>query len=202
MRAERPGTESRVQSEAREGNQNMRANPVVIVLALVALAPCAVDAAEGQRELGVGIAGLTHIFGGGSSGTALGVPNPATTVTPTVYATFFTGSRLAFEPQLGFAFLTGDGDSMHTLSLAGQVDYLLKGSGENSAYGFGRAWLVNAGGDGDSTTRFALGLGVGYRYLLGGRGVIRPEVRFDHMFPKNGSSSNFLTAAVSMGLTF
>jgi hypothetical protein len=180
----------------------MRASRVVIVLALVALVPCAVNAAEAEREFGVGIAGLTHIFGGGSSGTALGVPNPVTTVTPTVYATFFTDSRLAFEPQLGFAFLTSDGSSMHTLSLAGQVDYLLKESVKKTPYVFGRAWLVNAGGDGDSATRFALGAGAGYRYLLGGRGVIRPELRFDHMFPKNGSSSNFLTAAVSMGLTF
>jgi hypothetical protein len=86
------------------------------------------------------------------------------------------------------------GSSVHTLTLAGQADYLFKDFHHNSPYLFGRAFLSNTGGGGEGTpaeTRLATGGGVGYRFPFG-RAVLRLEGRFDHIFPKDSEPAQNL----------
>ena len=61
---------------------------------------------------------------------------------------------------------------------------------------------MNVGGFGsDSVTHEALGVGVGFRRALGGRGVVRVEGRYDHMFADSGNGYDMLSASVSLGIT-
>jgi hypothetical protein len=173
-------------------------------LAVITLAPRALHAGEAENrkaEVGVGIVGLSVYSQEGETITTLGVPS-ATFVTPAaVYASFFVTPSLALEPQLGVVYVSGDDASFHIATLAGQVDYFFKGRERPSPYVFGRGSFSNVGGDGDSDSSSSFGGGLGYRFPVGGRALLRLEGRFDHRLENDfDSGANTFSVSLSLGL--
>jgi len=160
------------------------------------------DREDRKAEVGVGLAGFSVISQQDDTTTVLGVPNGGFFPTPAVYASFFVTPKLALEPQLGLVYLSGGDSSLHAATLTGQVDYFFKGRETPSPYLLARGSLVDAGGDGDSETRFSFGAGLGYRVPVGGRAVLRFEGRFDRRLARDFDPGvNTFAAAINLGIT-
>ena len=173
-------------------------------LAVIILAPRALHAADAENrkaEVGVGIVGLSVFSQEGETITMLGVPNTTFFAPAVVYASFFVTPKLALEPQLGFLYVSEDDDSYHIATFAGQVDYFFKGKERPSPYVFGRGSFTNVGGDDDSDTSSSLGGGLGYRFPVGGRALLRIEGRFDHRFEQDfDPGANTFSVSLSLGM--
>lgn len=173
-------------------------------LAAIILAPGALHAGEAENrnaEVGVGIVGLSVYSQEGETITVLGAPNGTVFTPAAVYASFFVTPRLALEPQLGVVYVSGDDESFHIATFAGQVGYFFKGKERPSPYVFGRGSFTNAGGAGDSDTSSSFGGGLGYRFPLGGRALLRLEGRFDHRLEGDfDSGANTFSVSLSLGM--
>jgi hypothetical protein len=173
-------------------------------LAVITLVPGALHAGEAEdrkAELGVGIVGVSVYSQEGETVTTLGAPNGSFFAPASVYASFFVTPRLALEPQLGVVYVSGGDSSFHIATFAGQVDYFFKGRERPSPYVFGRGSLITAGGEGDSDTSSSFGGGLGYRFPVGGRALLRLEGRFDHRLESDfDSGANIFSVAVSLGI--
>lgn len=160
------------------------------------------DKEDRKGEIGVGLAGFSVISQGDDTTTVVGVPNGGLFSTPAVYGSFFVTPKLALEPQLGLLYLSGGEGSAHSATLTGQANYFFKGRQTPSPYLLGRGSLVNAGGGGDSETRFSFGAGLGYRVPVGDRAVLRFEGRFDRRLAKDFDPAvNTIGAAIHLGIT-
>jgi len=161
-----------------------RALALAIVLTSVAAGVTAAEPADRKAEIGLGLAGVVVTSVGGDSVFAVGAP-----ASSAVHATLFVSPRLALEPQLAFTFASSDGDSVHALVLAGQVDYFLGDRNTKSPFLFGRGLLQRVGDSDVSYTSTGVGGGVGYRIPIGDRAVFRLEGRYDHLFESDSRSS-------------
>jgi hypothetical protein len=174
-------------------------------LAVITLAPGALHAGDAENrkaEIGVGIVGLSVYSQEGETITVLGAPNTTFVAPASVYASFFVTPRLALEPQLGVLYVSQDGESYHIATFAGQVGYFFKGRERPSPYVFGRGSFTNVGGDDDSDTGSSFGGGLGYRFPVGGRALLRLEGRFDHRLEDDfNSDANTFSVSLSLGMT-
>jgi hypothetical protein len=172
--------------------------------AVIMLAPGALSAQEAEdrkAEVGVGMVGLSVYSTGSETVTVVGAPHATFFAPATIYASFFVSRRLALEPQAGVIFLSQNGGSYHLATFAGQVDYFFKDRQRSSPYVFGRGSLTTIGGDEESDTSSSLGGGLGYRFPVGGRALLRVEGRFDHRFEQEFESSvNTFSLSFSLGL--
>jgi hypothetical protein len=185
-------------------------NVMAKMLVAAALLPAAAAAEEGsarpaRTELGVGIMGLSVRSQDGETLTGLGLPNPGLSFlsSPRLYAGIPLSRRWMVEPQVGFTYFSGDDDKASLVSFAGQADYFFEGTSRPSAFafGFGRLDHVDLGDFSDSTTKYGLGGGLGYRIPIGDRGVIRVEGRYDHTLASDGDSgASTFSVGASLGL--
>jgi len=111
--------------------------------------------------------------------TVIGIPSAGFgLLSQGVYASLFIGTRLAVEPQIGFNWMSFEGDSEHFLSLAAQVTYFVQGTERRSPYVFAAAGILEASGQ--EYTPKAFSAGAGYRLLAGDRLVFRVDARYTH----------------------
>lgn len=157
-----------------------RARHPIHALCLAAAFAFAASPAHAQQrfELGASVINLSFIVDESDDNVVvLGVPNVGFgLMNPGVYGSFFVGPRVSIEPQLSLTWLHGDGESTHLINAAIQANYFLRGSDRTSAYVFG-----TVGGffvDEAPTTPVTFGGGIGYRWRLGDRLVMRLDGRY------------------------
>ena len=172
----------------------------LLVAAALVIAVATPARAQGTgMEIGTSLVGLAVNWGDHTqTSTTLGIPSAGFgLVNPGVYVSVFAGSHIAVEPQIGLVFRSAGGHSAHALTVAGQVDYLLKGSRASSPYVFGSAGLLSASGAGPTPKFFSAG--AGYRKLVGDRLTMRIDGRVTHFTDGLG---NALVFGVSLGGVF
>lgn len=166
--------------------------------ALVALNGSPAIAADRPIELGTSL--TTAAIGvGDNSGGVVGVPTSSFgLVGPGVFATFFPSARIGIEPQLGLIYVRQRGESVHFVSLAGQVDYFFRGIEQRSPYVFGGAGLTDVSAS--ETTPKSVTVGIGYRIPIGNLSL-RVDGRLAHVTSR-GDDSNSLVFGLSIGGLF
>src|SRR5262245_38659583 len=108
---------------------------LAVAAALVSAAPLASYAQDHRSELGASLFGISHYQQFDEGFTAVAVPGSSFfTVTPGLYAAFSLGDKVQLSPQLGYNLISSDGESIHNLSLGGEVDYLFSGRAKSSPY--------------------------------------------------------------------
>ena len=167
---------------------------LAIVTACLLLNSPAVRAAEQKVEIGAAL--TTVMVGiGDNDVTIFGVPSGELEFfNPSVYASFFVGSYLAIEPQLGVQVVSSNGHTEHAANLTGQVDYFVLGSEKSSPYVFGGAGVFDASGT--SVTPKTFSAGAGYRVPVGDRLAFRFDGHVTHLTEGGG---NVIFFAVSIG---
>jgi hypothetical protein len=127
---------------------------------------------------------------GDNNGSTFGIPSAGFgLINPGAYASVFVGSHFAVEPQIGFMWFSGDGDSGHFLNFSGQADYFVSGTSKPSAFIFGAAGVVDISGAG--VTPKTVGAGAGVRMPVGDRLAFRLEGRFTHLTEDAGDQVAF-----------
>jgi len=117
------------------------------------------------------------------------------------YLSLFLGSRFAIEPQVGFLWMSFDGNSDHLLSAAGQFSYYALGTDRRSPYLFGTVGIASVSSEDYSPKSF--GGGAGYRIPVGDRLVFRIDGRYAHYTGEfAGESFDAVSLAVSIGGAF
>jgi hypothetical protein len=134
--------------------------------------------------------------------STLGVPSGGFGIlNPGMFASFFVGTHLAIEPQIGLIWASFDGESEHILNFVGQVDYFLRGTTEASPYVFGAAGVVDMS-DSDYTPK-SFGFGAGYRIPVGDRLTFRVDGRYTRFTGEfEDDDSNALAFTLSIGGVF
>jgi hypothetical protein len=146
---------------------------------------------QAQPKLEVGASLASAIVGtGDNGGSTFGIPSAGFgLINPGAYASVFVGSHFAVEPQIGFMWFSGDGDSGHFLNFTGQADYFVSGISQPSPFVFVAAGVVSISGAG--TTPKTVGAGAGYRIRVGDRLVFRLDGRFTHVTENAGDQVTF-----------
>lgn len=172
---------------------------LVRTLAVLALVIGISAPAMAQVEVGASLAGVTFMKeDGGGSLTAFGSPSGSLfgLFTPGTYVSVFLTSHVAAEGVVGFLTLSGEGESVHALNAAAQVDWVVKGEGSSSPYLFGAVGVMHATDSGAVAT---YGGGGGYRFKCGDRLVLRVQGRYTRVGSDGG---NVFDAGVSIGGLF
>ena len=139
------------------------------VLTLAVLVPCTAQA-QTTVELGTGI-GASIIFEEGSSITQIGVPGPGAGAfglfgQAPLYASFLMGNGMMVLPEVAFSLVSGEGETLTTLTTSLHAGYAFQGAGGNSPYvtvNGGFQWIDY---DYGSDTNFGLGARAGYRIVV------------------------------------
>ena len=149
-------------------------------------------------EIGTSLASLMVGFGDGGTGTILGIPSGGFGIlSPSLYASIFVAPKISIEPQVGLIVISSDGETAHLASVAGQVNYFLRGTRESSPYVFGSVGFFSATGAESNPT--SVSGGAGYRMALGDRLTMRADGRITH-FTEGGGNAFALT--ISLGGVF
>jgi hypothetical protein len=187
--------------DERGTEENMRSHTSLPLLPIVAacllLNSPPARAAEPKIEVG---AALTDVMVGIGSNdvTIFGLPSGELDFfNPSVYASFFVGSHLAIEPQVGVQVISTSGHTSHVANLTGQVDYFVLGTGKSSPYVFGGAGVVDMSGS--SVTPKTFSAGGGYRVPVGDRLAFRFDGHVTHL---TEGGDNVIFFAVSIGGVF
>jgi len=135
----------------------------IAVATLLAAAPT--QAQQGGVEIGTE-AGVSVLRAGGSNVTIFGIPGASIQGSSAIYATIFTSSNVAIEPQLNFTAIRAGGETLSSLGFAGRVKYFFTGTSVGSAYLVGDGALSRLSGGGESESDFAVGGGIGYRSVI------------------------------------
>lgn len=171
----------------------------MFTLAVLAFAaPVASQTVVGP-EIGVQ-GGLTRWSDNNGDGiTIISLPAHSYPVAAMGYATFFTPSHTAIEPQLGYTYVS-NGDGVSRIAFAMQLMQFSKANAapQNSAYGLINAGIVGAFGSGGSDSSFQLGAGAGYRIVVRKTLGLRFEARYRRWFDSPGGF-NEITIGVGMG---
>src|SRR5262249_18717461 len=126
--------------------------------------------------------------------TLFGVPSGTFGIgAPGVYATFFANENVGVEPQLTLFVASGPGGTNHVVNFAGQIDYFTKGISESSPFVFASIGVVDISGT--STHPKMIGVGLGYRAVMGGRLAVRFDGRYIHITDNGGNMVAF-TASI------
>lgn len=166
----------------------------VLVLALVVGFAASASA---QVEVGASLAGVTFVTQSGDTITAFGVPSGSFgMLTPATYVSVFLTRSVAAEGTLGFASISGGGDSVHLLNAAGQVAWFMKGEASSSPYVFGSVGVIHAT---DSDAMATFGAGGGYRFKCGDRLALRLQGRYTFI---NNDGGHVFDVSVSIGGLF
>jgi hypothetical protein len=145
--------------------------------------------AQSAVEIGTTLMGVT-IGTGDNDVKVFGVPSSSFgLLNPSVYASIFLGTRLAIEPQVGLIWAKSDGESMHIVHFAGQLDYFILGTEAASPYVFGSVGVVDVSQS--DTTPKAVGGGAGYRMRVGDRLTFRIDGRVTHFTESGGNAVAF-----------
>ena len=113
-----------------------------------------------------------------------GSPNPLGLLaggTSSLHMAFFPWSKVMVEPQVNVAVVhlsNGDSETVTSLNVSGQVVYLVSGSLGNSPYFGLTSSLIYVDTDDASEKDVAVGLSIGYRFLIGERLGLRPEASY------------------------
>lgn len=168
-----------------------------MVTACFLLYPPAARATEPKVEVGAAL--TTVMVGiGDNDVTIFGVPSGELEFfNPSVYGSFFVGSYLAIEPQVGVQVVSSSGHTEHVANLTGQVDYFVLGTEKSSLYVFGGAGVVDASGT--SVTPKTVSAGAGYRVPVGDTLAFRFDGHVTHLTEGGG---NVIFFAVSIGGVF
>ena len=173
-------------------------NALVLSVVLAGAVPTVARAQE--IEVGASLLSLSIVSRDGIT-TIIGVPSGSFGVlNPAMYASFFAGTRVSVEAQVGVIFVFSDEQTAHILNTAGQVNYFLKGNRKSSPYLFASAGFVSVTDAGYTPKTF--GAGAGYRFTLGDRLVMRCDGRYTHLTTDVGSGNDMFTFAVSIGGMF
>ena len=177
-----------------------RTSAGALFLAAVLMSAASSAHAQPAAEIGASLMSVTFALED-DGGTAFGVPSGVFPVlNPGVYTSFFLGSYAAVEPQVGFIWVSGDGESEHLLNFAGQFDYFFSGTDVPSPYVFGTAGLVDVSHD-DYTPK-SFGFGGGYRIPVGGRLTFRLDGRWVRYTSEFGDDGDTLAFGLSIGGIF
>jgi hypothetical protein len=167
-----------------------------LLMAAVLVGAAAVPARAQGFEVGTSLASVIVTMSDPSTIT-FGVPSGGFgLINPGLYVSFFTGPRIAIEPQIGLIAASGGGSSAHVLNLAGQVNCFLRDGQGNSPYVFGSVGVIEATGAGTPTSVSA---GVGYRTALAQRLAMRVDGRYLHFTDGGGHALSF---TISLGGIF
>ena len=176
---------------------------VLNVLLLCALLGVVTAPAQAQTaEIGASLVSVMVDLQDNGGATTLGVPSAGLgLLNPGVYTSFFLGTHVALEPQLGLLWLSGDGESEHVVNFVGQLDYFIRGKAEASPYVFGTAGIVHLS-DSDYTPK-SFGVGAGYRIPVGDRLTFRVDGRYTRFTSEfEGDEDNALAFSLSIGGVF
>ena len=99
------------------------------VAAATLLATAPAQAQQGGVEIGTE-AGLSLLRVGGENLTIFSIPGASIQGSSAIYATIFTSSNVAIEPQLNFTALRAGGETITSLGFAGRVKYFFSGASE------------------------------------------------------------------------
>ncbi len=173
---------------------------VVLFLGAAFIGTSSLAQAQPRAEIGASLVSATVDLDEDGVST-IGVPSGGFgLVNPGVFASFFLTNHVAIEPQLGFIWVSNDGDSEHILNFAGQVDYFIRGTREASPYVFGSAGVVNIS-DSDYTPK-SYGFGGGYRIPVGDRLTFRVDGRYTRFTSEFGDDDDMLAFTLSIGGIF
>jgi hypothetical protein len=178
----------------------MRTKSALIAAAIIAvtLTTATASAAQGlpRIELGSSLVNLLLVkpASGGRTETLFGVPSGTFGIgEPGVYATLFANEYVGIEPQLTLFVASGAGGTNHMVNFAGQIDYFTKGIRESSPFVFASIGIVDISGS--STHPKMIGVGLGYRAVMGGRLAVRFDGRYSHVTDNAGNMVG-LTASI------
>lgn len=164
---------------------------------LVAIAASPARAQTRTFEVGASLASLAVGFGENDV-TTFGVPSGGFgVINPGLYVSIFVQPRIAIEPQIGLIVASSQGESVHLLNMAGQVNYFLGETSGDAPYVFGTLGVVSTSGE--ESNHASIGGGAGYRVMMGGRLTFRFDGRLTHF---TGGAGNVLTFSVSIGGLF
>jgi hypothetical protein len=172
---------------------------LVRTLAALALVAGISAPAFAQIEVGASLVGVTFLHeDSGGSLTGFGVPSGSVVglFTPGSYVGVFLTSHVAVEGGVGALTVSGDGESVHVLNAAGQVNWIVKGEKNSSPYLFGSVGVLHAT---DSDAVATYGAGGGYRFKCGDRLVLRLQGRYTRVGSGGGNVFDF---GVSIGGLF
>lgn len=168
----------------------------LLVHMLVSSATTVAHAAE--YEIGASLVSANVGVGEINDLTTIGVPSGGLGVLqPGLFVSIFVHERVAIEPQVGLLFVTENGDSIHLLHAAVQVDYFIGGKNQASPYLLGSAGIIDVSDEDENPA--SLSFGGGYRIPVGDRLSFRIDGRFTHSTKDGGNTVSF---GVSIGGLF
>src|SRR5262245_15148365 len=115
-------------------------------LAALALVVGLSTSAMAQVEVGASLVGVTFLKeDGGGSITAFGSPTGSVfgLFTPGTYVSVFLTPHVAVGGNVGVLSLSAEGESIHAMNAAGQVEWVVKGEGVSSPYVFGAVGVMH-----------------------------------------------------------
>lgn len=179
-----------------------KAAPIAPAIIAVTLTTAAGASAQDSRriELGSSLVNLSIMkpASGGRTETLLGVPSGTFGIgRPGVYATFFATENIGIEPQLTLFVVSGAGGTNHAVNFAGQFDYFTKGISESSLFVFGSIGIADISRS--PVHPKMIGVGLGYRAVMGGRLAVRFDGRYNHITDNGG---NMVAFSFSIGGLF
>jgi hypothetical protein len=163
----------------------------ISALAALALGATALTAQAQDKatELTAGVLGLGYttcsgcdgVFelatGGASGGVFSGLGGGS------LAAGFYLSPRMAIEPTIAAAVLSGSGETLTILSLGLAVPYYFsRGWGRRGPYLAPRVAYNSISGGGSSASQVALGLGLGTKVPLNDMAALRLQANFDYGF--------------------
>jgi hypothetical protein len=172
---------------------------VLFLAAVLLLATTTLASAQPRAEIGASL--INSLIGlGDNSVSTIGVPSGGFgIVNPGIYASFFLGTRVAIEPQVGLIWASFDDESEHILNFVGQFDYFVRGTGGGSPYLFANAGVIDVSDGGDTPKSF--GFGLGYRIPVGDRLTFRIDGRYTR-FTSEFDDTDALAFTLSIGGVF
>jgi len=177
----------------------MRTKSALIAAAIIGVTLTTAPAASAQGlprvELGSSLVNLSIVKpAGGRTETLFSVPSGTFGIGgPGVYATFFANEYVGIEPQLTLFVASGAGGTNHMVNFAGQIDYFTQGIRESSPFVFASIGIVDISGT--PTHPKTIGVGLGYRVVMGGRLAVRFDGRYNHI-TDNGGNMVVFTASI------
>ena len=163
--------------------------PAVVTAAAMLMHASVAPASAATIELGTTLAGITTTLEDNNT-TLFGIPSGSfSLLSPSVYASFFAGSKVAVEPQLGVIWMTTQGESTHLVNAAVQFDYFVQRSDGTSPYVFAAAGVIDM--PTPSPTPKLFGGGAGYRLRVGDRLTFRVDGRLMHFTENDGDALMF-----------
>lgn len=145
-------------------------------------------------EIGSGL-GASILTNGGSL-THIGVPGAGIVGQAPLYVNLFFGRGVLIQPEVSFNILSGGGETLTTLGVAGHLGYTFSGAAANSAYASVGGAVQYADSDFGSNSEFGVGARVGYRVLVNTGFAIGFEGGFRRWFD---SEVNEITIAIRLG---